>query len=392
MAVASGLLLAPSIAHANFSYDTSGEELYLRFLAPDPVDPWPFGDTAWAPVSAALGWDALYVDDLTSATPVYTTPPTVRFANGSNSTGIGLYINRNVGDLYGSMGTRVWDSNGNMNTGGVLMGTSITNNTGAPITSFSLGYTGEQWWARTGDDGTFNVSYSLDASNLGDGTWEPINELDYRSERTSTGNFSVNGRSVIREDNRRPIRPVVVDLDTPVQDGETLYLRWFSVNQPGVDQTIGFDEVRFVANPAPSVFNADLVIGTDADPNGFGWDYTDRIIDLGAGVGESGSLTVPAGESLLFYDLYMGVDGADASGTLTVDGVDAAVTLSRDTGFGGLVHVGVDGSGEILVTNEGSFEGNFLRVARNENSQGSITVSEGGGFHQYRFKYSFWRS
>lgn len=332
-------------------------------------------------MSSHLGWDALYVDDLGAATPSYTTPSDVRFSNGSNSSGVGLHINRNVGDLYGSMGTRVWDANGDIGAGGVLMGTSIQNDTGSDITSFSLGYVGEHWWVRSGDPGTFEVSFSTNATSLqqGSGDWNDINELTYTTQRTGTS-INLNGRTTEREDQREVFRPVTIELDTPLADGESMWIRWFSVNQPGIDQSIGFDEIRFTANPGASPFNTNLTIGTDADPTGLNWQHADRIIDLGAGSGATGNLTVAAGQTLEFYDLYLGVDASDASGTLVVDGAGASATLTRDTGFSGLVHVGVDGSGEIEVTNGGSFEGNFLRVARNEDSTGSVIVSENGSF------------
>ncbi len=371
------LVSIAATATAQFIIETAGDEHYLRFFN---AGGWgSTGNAQWAPVRNSSGWTAFYVTDINHPATNHTTPSLVYIGN-TPSAPVGLLVARSdAASEFGSLGTRHWDSSsGGIANGGILMGTAFTNATGADITSISLGYTGEQWALRTGGPGTFSVSYSTDATSILNGSWSAVDALAYSSQRaTISGSLITNGRSMTDERNRTVFRPVVIELDEPFPPGATIHLRWHSRNASGIDQTIALDEVRFVANPPPSPFNTSLLVGTDSDPTGRFWDHADRIMDIGAGTAQSGSLVVPSGESLAFYDLYLGADATDAVGTLAVTGPAATARLTRATGFGGSVQVGRDGTGELLVSDDALFEGNFLTIGVHEGSSGDVKVSTG---------------
>ena len=92
------------------------------------------------------------------------------------------------------------------------------------------------------------------------------------------------------------------------------------------------------------IINDALIVGMDADPNGQNWNYTDEEIWIGSGSGETGSLLVPGGQQVQYYDLRLGQGHASATGSLTIDGSNAEVISSRDQiSIGSRVWVGDDG-------------------------------------------------
>lgn len=125
------------------------------------------------------------------------------------------------------------------------------------------------------------------------------------------------------------------------------------------------------------VVNQDLTLGTDADPNGQDWDYTDGEILIGDGLDAVGSLTVPANELLLYGILRLGTGDATASGALTVTGADALVELGVDTltSSDSELQIGVEGSGNLSITDGGVVRRTNFRLGLEPTGSGVVTVS-----------------
>jgi hypothetical protein len=239
---------------------TDLNQLNLNFAKPASVEG--LGNYDWEDGATFPGWRALYVTNPADPVGNSTVPDLFRATNGFGTSPIGLYWFRpGAASTSGSLGTRHFDgSSGSVGIGGIYFGLPITNDTGLTLTSFNLGYTGTQWREETGDPGTFTVSYSTDATTLITGAWSGIGALDY----ASSGNHSAG--STLSSALRTVIDPVTVSLAaTPLAPGETLWLRWFSVNASGFDQSIGIDDVTFGAIPEPST--GALMIGLAA----LGW-------------------------------------------------------------------------------------------------------------------------
>jgi hypothetical protein len=206
------------------------------------------GDYDWTDNSTFPGWYARYLlNDVT--------PPTYRATNSLGVSPIGLYVFReNATTADGSLGTRHFDTtSGGTTDGGIYLALAVTNDTGIALTGFTLGYTGEQWRHSTGGAGSFAVSYSLDATSPSIGTYTSIPALDWVSPLSAAGtSVATNGNDPA---NRSVLSPAFVDLAaTPLLSGDTLWIRWFSPNAGGLDQSISIDDVSFSAIPEPSQF------------------------------------------------------------------------------------------------------------------------------------------
>ena len=110
------------------------------------------------------------------------------------------------------------------------------------------------------------------------------------------------------------------------------------------------------------------------------WDYTDQVIHIGSGAGATGSLTVPAGESVLYFGLSLGVGDPTASGYLEINGAGSEVRSNVNTMATGdsFLSVGEDGFGELLITNGGSLVRRTIWVGTNPGSTGVINVTGAG--------------
>lgn len=125
------------------------------------------------------------------------------------------------------------------------------------------------------------------------------------------------------------------------------------------------------------VIDSQLTLGVDADPNGQAWDYTDQTIHLGTLANNPANLTVPAGQSLQFAILDLGVGDANSSGTLTIDGIGASLASAVDNLSTGdsLLRVGVDGHGELLATNGASVTLRLTDLGINSGAHGVLSVA-----------------
>lgn len=246
------LLIVTGASHAQvLSYSTPGATLLETFTNPSE-DGWEANtNVPWQDGQIVSGWFARYYN---SADDSYTVPPSFRISSGASTSPRSLYLFRpDDNPQDGSLGIRPFDgSTGAPNTGsGVFIGAPIQNDTGITLTSFSLAYTGIQWWVRSGEQNTFVVSWSTDATSLEDGNWTVIPDLQYNSPFFSETTGQIDGED---PDNRINLGPVNVSLDIPLEPGEIIWLRWFGENVGGIDQSISFDNVAFTAVPEPSAW------------------------------------------------------------------------------------------------------------------------------------------
>lgn len=104
------------------------------------------------------------------------------------------------------------------------VGACFVNNTNHPITSFLIGYTGEQWrLAVNGGTGDrLDFQYSTDATSLSTGTYIDVDTLDFTSPNSSTAG-ALNGNSA---GNRHVFAPFAITPPSPIQPEKTFYIRW----------------------------------------------------------------------------------------------------------------------------------------------------------------------
>ena len=179
---------------------------------------------------------------------------------GASNSGVGTEDGfLNVGQNETSNRTLVM-RRANSFTGAV--GVVFQNNSGAQLTGFSVGYTGEQW-RRHGDDATsLYFEYAVVSSHnaaefsvLSDYTWTRVNALEFVSPQIGGGNTGLNGNLAA---NRQVISPTMVLAD--IQDGEFLAIRWFQDRTNVAGETslarhaLGVENMSFSAIPEPSTY------------------------------------------------------------------------------------------------------------------------------------------
>ena len=144
---------------------------------------------------------------------------------------------------------------GNGNFGATLanaatMTASYTNNTGVALTSLSISYTGEQWFAQLSRNTQIFVSYSLDGA-----TFTDIAALRFNAPNTNPGA----GGGIVLDGNAAGNRTVFDAFNinvsaSPIAEGNTFYLR-FSYNggnNGGSRQGLAIDDVSVAVVPEPT--------------------------------------------------------------------------------------------------------------------------------------------
>lgn len=198
--------------------------------------------------------------DSLSNTPNNNTP-----AWTDNSTITGWYSNRTIyrisagtvtnGDLYsfGTIGNtdRALGSIASTSVATIQYGVRLTNTTGQTLTSFTLGYTGEQWrdgGGSTAVPNTLTFDYSLSATAISTGAYTTVSALNFTgpiNNQPSSGT-ALDGNAAA---NRVVINGVTVTgiLWAP---GADIWLRWTDPNDVGNDHGLAIDDLSFSAKPA----------------------------------------------------------------------------------------------------------------------------------------------
>lgn len=153
--------------------------------------------------------------------------------------------------------------------GGLLSGTltptigaCFTNNTGAPIGSLAIAYTGELWrLGAAGRTDRLDFQYSLDATSLlAVATWVDVDTLDFTTPNTTGTAGARNGNDPAY---RTAISQSIGSLS--IANGATFWIRWTEFNPTGADDGLAVDDFSLTAtlagDAAPSVVSTDPANG-----------------------------------------------------------------------------------------------------------------------------------
>lgn len=141
-------------------------------------------------------------------------------------------------------------------------GVVFQNNSGAALSGFAVGYTGEQW-RRHGDDATsLYFEYAVVSSHnsaefniLSDYSWTRVDALEFVSPEFGGGLTGLNGNL---DEYREVISPAMVLTD--IQEGEYIAIRWFqdrtnvSGETTAARHALGVENMSFSAIPEPSTY------------------------------------------------------------------------------------------------------------------------------------------
>jgi fibronectin-binding autotransporter adhesin len=234
-------------------------------------------------------------------------------------------------------------------SGAYRIGMVLQNNTGTTLTSFTLGYLGEQWrYGGSTNENRLAFDYSIGSGTAinSSGTFIPVSGLDFvRPVASGTagpldGNLAANQRSVSGTIGGLAWAP-----------GQYLVIRWSDVDNPQSDDGLALDNLSFSAAGAAAGSNLYWSgatpwsetapgaggSGTWADGSG-GWDATKTANFAGPGgtVTIAGTATAAAG--LTFSTAGYTVTG----GTLALSGADRLLTV--DDGLTATINSTVTGS------------------------------------------------
>ncbi len=217
-----------------------------------------------------------------------------------------------------------------------VFGASFTNNTGATITSLTIGYTGEVWRIGTANRAApfdkLDFQYSTNATSVSTGTWTDVDPLDfttpgalYSAAGAKNGNDSAN---------RVPISYTITGLN--ITAGSTFFIRWTDpAVASGANDGLAIDDFTLTAatSSTPSSETQTVAFATDsrtvskAEGNSGTTSYTFTVERTGGTTGEvTFSGTVGAGGTT-GADFVGGTVPTGFSGTIPAGATSAVVTI-----------------------------------------------------------------
>lgn len=146
---------------------------------------------------------------------------------------------------------------GGLRSGTVVptFGTSFQNNTLAPISSFQISYTGEQWrLGAVGRADRLDFQFSTDATSLTTGTWTDFNALDFNSPST-TATGALNGNDLANQ----TALTAVFSVNWTI--GSTLWFRLSDFEAAGADDGLAVDNFSIRAVPVAESVPESLPFG-----------------------------------------------------------------------------------------------------------------------------------
>src|SRR6185295_1176333 len=132
----------------------------------------------------------------------------------------------------------------------VLYGVRLVNTTGQTLTSFTITYTGEQWFksGKTTAD-TLLVDYQVGATDLGSGAWTPAAGGTFTSLINTSTAAPVAGNTAA---NRRGVAVKVTGISWA--PGAELWVRFRDVDDTGDEQGLAVDDFYFFADNESGLF------------------------------------------------------------------------------------------------------------------------------------------
>lgn len=168
-------------------------------------------------------------------------------ANNTYTAGDGA---SNTGNTYSfGTGTSTERAMGMLRSGNLIpvMGAFFINNTGAPVTSLAITYTGEQWrLGTTGRNDRLDFQYSTDATTLVNGTWTDANGLDFIAPNSSGTAGAFDGNTT---GNRTTIIYTINGLSIP--NGALFVIRWTDLDVTGAEDGLGVDDFTITLGCTP---------------------------------------------------------------------------------------------------------------------------------------------
>jgi hypothetical protein len=262
-------------------------------------------------------------------------------ANTTYSTGTG---SGNTGDTYSFGAAASTDrAFGTLLSGSLVptIGACFVNNTGAPITSLAIAYTGEEWRLGTAArTDRLNFEYSLNATSVTVGTWVPVTALNFTTPDTVAPAGAKNGNAAA---DRTAISSTISSLS--IANGATFWIHWTDFDASGADDGLAVDDFSLTptagssnpsgtgsATPNPVTLGSatllKVTVAPGANPASTGLTVTADLTAIGGSAsqaffddGTNGDVT--PGDNIFSFNATIPVNNATGALTLPATITDA---------------------------------------------------------------------
>ncbi|MFM9051101.1 MAG: hypothetical protein ACKOKF_02110, partial [Bacteroidota bacterium] len=160
-------------------------------------------------------------------------------------------------------------------------GSVFVNNTGGPLTTVTISYTGQQW--RNGGDGTPNqlfFSYQVGGTDISSGIFSSYAPLNFQAPVSGGASGPLDGT---QSANQTQVSATFT-LYTNWLPGQTLVIRWLDNNDSGLDEGMAIDDLTFSAQGPTTPLAQDStvsfynVLTTSMDVSWLNGDGTSRLV------------------------------------------------------------------------------------------------------------------
>ncbi|MFD2720857.1 beta strand repeat-containing protein [Hymenobacter monticola] len=150
------------------------------------------------------------------------------------------------------------------------IGATYTNNTGVPITSLLISYTGELWRlsALSGRLDRLEFSYSTGGGTFATATYTPFSALNFSTPTTADFSAAVGARNGNAAANQTAVSGTISGLN--IAPGAVFFIRWVDPDLTGNDDGLAIDNFSLTANPvvvacgAPTIASIGSIAQTTA--------------------------------------------------------------------------------------------------------------------------------
>jgi hypothetical protein len=206
---------------------------------------WASADVKWEDNLTFPGWYAAYYDSKQGS---FISPGQLGVTSGA---GVGLNLYRAVtGSSNGALGSQAGEEvSPEAGVGGVFYGVQLTNKTDRVLTRFSFGYKVGLWRLASpkSQQATLMASYKVGGGSMENGAWTIIAGTSYTTPRGGNGSTASSVDGSLAENQVEFAKITVTDVKIP--PGESVWIRWFDINNRGFDHGIAIDDFTFTAEP-----------------------------------------------------------------------------------------------------------------------------------------------
>jgi len=177
--------------------------------------------------------------------------------NTGSSTTAGLYSYGSTAASDRAIGTYLSNAFAG-NPGGIGYGLRITNNTGGPINTIPVAYTGEQW-RKENNAAAHKLTFAyktgtnlttVGVTDLTTGGFTTVTALDFTSpQAAATAATALDGNAAA---NKTVFSAITITFTNPVASNEEILLKWFDINDSGNDHTLTIDDIIVTAGQSTS--------------------------------------------------------------------------------------------------------------------------------------------